>query len=95
MSGHQPTVGSELQLALIERIDSRLDAVAEDMRDVRERVIRIEAQDVAGKLTIMETRLKTLEEWKARVTGQVALVIVPVAAAVGAAIKLVLDLLFK
>lgn len=86
---------SELELALFERIDSRLDNLAEDVRDVRERVIRIESQEVSAKLVLVEQRVRALEEWKARVAGQIALIVVPIAAAVSVAIKIIIDLATK
>lgn len=92
-AGNQPS--RDLELALIEKIDSRLDTLAEDMRDVRERVIRIEAQDVSAKINGLEGRVKLLEEWKARFQGQVALIVVPTAAATGALIKFFMDVLVR
>ena len=83
----------ELELALFEKIDTRLDSLVEDVRDVRERVIRIEAQDPSAKISSLETRVRDLENWKSRVAGQVALVVVPIAAGCGVLVKLVLDAL--
>lgn len=85
----------QAELALIERIDSRLDKLAEDVTDVRERVIRIESQDVTAKLNALEVRTRVLEEWRARVAGQVTLFVIPIAAAVGAVIKAAGDFIFR
>lgn len=85
----------QIELAMFEKIDQRLDNLAEDVRDVRERVIRIESQEVSAKLVIVEARVRALEEWKARVAGQIALIVVPIAAVVSVIIKLVIDLAAK
>lgn len=87
-----PPSRHDLEIAMFEKIDARLDMLAEDMKDVRERVIRIEAQDVTGKVAALEQRVQTLERWQSRITGQVALIIVPISAAIGAIFKLILDL---
>lgn len=85
----------QIELAMFEKIDQHLDNLAEDVRDVRERVIRIESQEVSAKLVIVEARVRALEEWKARVAGQIALIVVPIAAVVSVIIKLVIDLAAK
>lgn len=85
----------ELELALFEKIETSLGELHADMRDVRERVIRIEAQDVQGKLTSLELRVSTLEKWQSRVVGQIAIAVIPISAAVGVLIKLAFDLIGK
>lgn len=85
----------DLELALFEKIDQRLDAVAEDLRDVRDRVIRIEAQDPSAKVIALENRVRMLEEWKARVAGQVAMIVVPIASIVGIAITVLFNMIIK
>ena len=84
-----------LQIALFEKIDSRLDELTKALQDVRDRVIRIEAQDPSAKISALDTRVRAIEEWKSRLAGQVALIVVPIAAAVGFIIKVIVDTVAK
>lgn len=92
MAGSDPVSRRDVELALIEKIDARLENLSEDVRDVRERVIRIEAQDVSGKLSALELRIAHLENWRSKIMGQIALVVIPVTAAVGVFVKVLIDL---
>ena len=44
---------------LVDKVDQRFDGFREDMKDVRDRLTRIEAQDQPQKLAKLETDLKT------------------------------------
>ncbi len=83
----------QLELALFEKIDQQLDGIVEDVRDVRERVIRIEAQDPSAKIVALEARVRTLEDWKSKIAGQVAMIVVPLAAAVGGLVEFIISLM--
>lgn len=96
----------EIELELFKRVDARLERIEEKM-DVRlsrieekmgemnERTIRLDAQDVGPKVKELESRVRALEEWKSRVGGQIAVIIVPIAAAVGAFMKVIVDFLSR
>lgn len=43
---------------LVDKVDTRFDSFREDMKDVRDRLTRIEAQDQPGKIAKMEADLK-------------------------------------
>lgn len=47
---------------LVEKVDDRFDSFRQDMTDVRDRLMRIEAQDQPAKLKDMENRVKDLSK---------------------------------
>lgn len=85
----------EIEIELFKRLDTRLERLEEKIDDMNEKIIRLDAQDVTPKLKELETRVRALEEWKSRVMGQVTVIVVPVAAAIGALVKVIFDVLGK
>lgn len=85
----------EIEIELFKRLDVRLERLEEKIDDMNEKIIRLDAQDMSPKIKELELRVRHLEEWKSRIAGQVAVVVVPIAAAVGAIIKVVLDITMK
>jgi len=57
---------------LVDKVDTRFDGFRDDMKDVRDRLTRIEAQDQPQKLAMMETALKTAAQELLRVEKDAA-----------------------
>lgn len=57
---------------LVDKVDQRFDGFREDMKDVRDRLTRIEAQDQPQKLAKLETDLKTVAQDIIRVEREAA-----------------------
>lgn len=85
----------EIEIELFKRLDVRLERIEEKMDDMNEKIIRLDAQDMAPKVKDLETRVRALEEWKSRIAGQVAMIVIPIAATVGAVVKVLFDVMSK
>ncbi|WP_312084699.1 hypothetical protein [Brevundimonas sp.] len=57
---------------LVDKVDQRFDGFREDMKDVRDRLTRIEAQDQPQKLAKLETDLKAAAQDIIRVEREAA-----------------------
>jgi len=57
---------------LVDKVDTRFDSFRDDIKDVRDRLTRIEAQDQPQKLAKLETDLKTAAQEVARVEKEAA-----------------------
>jgi len=57
---------------LVDKVDTRFDGFRDDMKDVRDRLTRIEAQDQPQKLAKLETDLKTATQELLRVEKDAA-----------------------
>lgn len=90
-----PNRAREIEIELFKRLDVRLERIEEKMDDMNEKIIRLDAQDVTPKIKELETRVRALEEWKSRIAGQVAVIVVPIAAGVGAVVKVLFDVMAK
>lgn len=83
----------EIEIELFKRLDIRLERIEEKMDNMNEKIIRLDAQDVSPKVNDLEKRVRKVEEWQSKLNGQIALIVVPVSAAVGVTIKLIADFL--
>lgn len=57
---------------LVDKVDTRFDGFRDDMKDVRDRLTRIEAQDQPQKLTSLERDLKAAAREITRVENEAA-----------------------
>lgn len=57
---------------LVDKVDTRFDGFRDDMKDVRDRLTRIEAQDQPQKIASLERDLKAAAQETARVEKEAA-----------------------
>ena len=72
---NSPDEARTMAIRLLERIDSKVDVIAQELKDTREKLIHLQASDLPERAKSMETRLGKVENRVTRVETRSAVIV--------------------